>query len=768
MLFITTSSINASGILVPNGTDPNALRIVDHLVKIDIQDQVALTDLTQIFENTTDQRLEGTYIFPIPEGADLTDFQMSFNGKMVQGEVLPADEARQIYESIVRRQQDPGLIEFIGRRLLRARIFPIEPHSKTEIKISYQQVVDHISGLNRYRYPLKTPGTTGKAYGTVRFSVLLESQSELKTIWSPTHTIEVVRNGDHSARAEYEKSAATLDEDFILLYNTDAQDVGLSLVAHKPAESDDGHFLLILTPKAMWENTEENPQDYVFVVDTSGSMAGEKIEQTRAALTYCIDRLKPNDRFSIVRFSSSFDSLFSTLKKADDNAKSQAKNAIEKYHAAGGTNIHDALQQAIKLQPENSDRPFVIIFLTDGLGDRPAEDIHNMLAKEVGDQNTSVRIFPFGVGHDVDTKVLDGLAGNHSGMPTYVQPGENLEYVLGDFFDIFSQPVLTNLTLTLPDAGIVDKFPPMPGDLYHGRQLILTGRFSNATSGKVILKGNRNGEEVTYEWNGVQFKPAADHWYVSRIWAGRKIAYLLDRVRQHGENDEIVTEIVQLAKAYGIQTPYTSWLVAPEEVRHLADGSIIRRRSMLGTNINFAGGSAGRRGAHNAPSMQVQDALKEADSMASAPRSAAEGKQDNKKLKLMQQMSKGLDSDAGEMAVGLAIQLGEMRDAESLDSGNANTLKDLMAERRIANKDFYNLSGVLLDQDVDENTEFMEIKFGSSAYFDLIFNRADLKLIFADTKYVIVIVNSDANLAVIIRGETGSETLTDNDKKRLW
>jgi len=185
------STARASGLLVPDRAGAAPLRIEDHLVDVEIASGIAVTTLVQTFRNDSDRDLEATYIFPIPEGADITDFRMTFDGKLVQGEVLPADEARAIYESIVRRNRDPGLIEFVGRRLLRARIFPIEARSTTEIRVEYQQVLDTTSGMMRYHYPLRTPGASSVAHGTTRFSVDLEATVD--AVVPPRHVLNDLR-----------------------------------------------------------------------------------------------------------------------------------------------------------------------------------------------------------------------------------------------------------------------------------------------------------------------------------------------------------------------------------------------------------------------------------------------------------------------------------------------------------------------------------------------------------------------------------------------
>lgn len=753
---VINTSVFASGLLVVTGENAPPLRIVDHKVVASITDRVAYTTINQSFENTSNQRLEATYIFPIPQGADITDFQMTFNGNMVKGEVLPAEEARRVYESIVRQKRDPGLIEFIGQRLLRARIFPIEPHSTTEIQISYQQIIEPMSGMWRYHYPLRTPGTNSNIYGTLSFQIKLESKSPLKAVWSPTHDVEVVRDGDHKAIVAYEKSGASLDSDFMVLFDTDDQDVGLSLVSYRENEVDPGYFLLLLSPKQIWEDDFKVPQDYVFVVDTSGSMAGEKIDQARKSLTYCIDSLDETDRFSIVRFSTGHDLLFDELHSADKESKDAARESVKKYKASGGTNIFDALKTAIGLRDDASNRPFVVIFLTDGIGERKRDVIEQMLKEEIAGSKSNVRIFPFGVGHDVNTKLLDTLATGFGGAPTYVQPGENLEYVLGDFFSIFSQPVLTDLKLSLPDAVITDKFPPTPGDMYHGRQLILTGRYEKDTTGSITLKGKRGNKEILYQWNDMDMKSSDEAYYVASIWAGRKIAYLIDHIRLVGESDELVNEVVELSQKYGIQTPYSSWLIAPELGGRPMPATRVGNDMTLGVRREKAKGRL-----MSVAGEELQEAAPADGGFGEGSGFAEGGAAGRRGVEARD----AIDADTGILANQVAQKQARLRDAESVDDSRQIN-EAILAMRTINKRTYFNIQGLLVDSEFTDKTKVMEIKFASDAYFDIVFNRPDLRPALAATHYGVFMIDKDN--AIVIRDKTGIEKLDDEQRKFLW
>ena len=779
--FLVTGNASAAGLLAPNDQTLPPLRITDHLVDVKIHDRVALTTVTQTFHNDTGRRLEATYIFPLPEHADLTDFQMSFNGKFVKGEVLPADEARRIYESIVRRTKDPGLIEFIGRRLLRMRVFPIEPGSDTTIKMSYQQITRPISGMNGYHYPLRTRKTVGQAYGMVRFNVELFTATPLKNIWSPSHAVEIVRQGEKHARVAYEASGGSLEEDFVLLYDTDASDLGLSVIAHRADPALPGHFVLMLTPRQLWPKTAYQPQDVVFVVDTSGSMAGEKIAQARRAVQFCIDKLDEHDRFNVVRFSTGFDVLFGELTAATKENRAAAQNFAGLFTAGGGTNIADTLQHVAGMRPDGKGaeaRPFVVVFLTDGQGNRQPDEILGMLAG--GPDN--LRIFPFGVGHDVNTILLDRLANTYAGRPTYVGPGENLELVLGDFFSVVSRPVLTNLRLTLPVIGVTEQFPATLGDLYHGQQLIVAGRFGSSATGPVKLTASRNGERVEYVWPNVAFTNTAEATYVAAVWAGRKISYLIDQIRAHGESQEMIAEVVELSRTYGIQTPYTSWLVTPEGRQQLAGRrgrphvtagnapTLPRELSLQGgvrriDGFLSSGRSSGKReppgsGSGFGGSLGARDKRVKRD----APSRGGSGFGSfGKNTITLDEAERNVTTANGMVATAIARKNAQMREMRNRDGDRLDVT--WLAVRKLGQRWYHRIGNLLVDEDVNEKTAVVTVRFGSEAYFDLVAGRADLREALAATAEILVLVAPDT--AVLVSNEKGLEQFSPQEMEQI-
>src|SRR6266480_3027062 len=292
-----------------------ALEVTSHQVNVKIDGQVAITSIDQEFYNPNDQRLEGFYMFPVPKGAHLDKFSMEIGGKSVDAELLPAEKARGIYEDIVRKMRDPALLEYAGRDLFKVRIFPIEPRSRKPIKISYTELLHSDGGTVTYSYPLSTEKFSARPIKSLSVKVEVTTEQPLASVYSPSHKVEIKRNGANRAVIGYESKDEKPDTDFQLVYNSEARDVGLSLITHKPA-GEDGYFLLLAAPTTA-KKTKPTPKDVVFVVDTSGSMAGAKLQQAKKALEFCVENLNGEDRFEIVRFSTEAEPLFGKLVDAN-------------------------------------------------------------------------------------------------------------------------------------------------------------------------------------------------------------------------------------------------------------------------------------------------------------------------------------------------------------------------------------------------------------------------------------------------------------------
>jgi len=543
------------------------LEVMYHRVDVKVRDQVAVTSVDQEFHNPNDRTLEGTYVFPVPKGAQIDKFSMDIDGRSVDAELLAADKARKIYEDIVRQHRDPALLEYAGREMFKVRIYPIEPRSKKRVKLSYTQVLKSDAGLVQYLYPLNTERFSAKPISSVSLRLDLETRRPLKTIYSPSHAVEIRRDGERRAIVGFETKDVKPDTDFQLLYGAEGGAVGMSLVTHRVA-GEDGFFMLLAAPSPAVESAEALPKDVTFVVDTSGSMADNKLEQARKALLFCVENLGEQDRFQVIRFSTEAEPLFDGLIEANAASRQRAAVFIRGLKPLGGTAIHDALERAVGARPDQSSRPYYVIFLTDGLptvGEVNPDAIVRMVEQRAGGK---VRGFCFGIGHDVNTHLLDRITETTRGTSAYVLPDEDLEVKLSSFFSKIKEPILAQLKLTLPEAVRATALYPAPlPDLFRGDQLVVVGRYSGRGEGPLTIEGNVNGRPQRFSHDAVFVEVATEHDFIPRLWAVRRIGYLLDEIRLRGENSELKDEIVTLARGYGVVTPYTAFLIQEDEQR---------------------------------------------------------------------------------------------------------------------------------------------------------------------------------------------------------
>ena len=564
----------------PGWRDPFPLEVKYHEVKVTIDGLIARTKIDQVFYNPLNQRLEGQYIFPIPEGAIITGFKMYVNGKEYKAELLDAEQAKKLYQDIVAKSKDPALLEYTGRNIYTLKIFPIEPGSERKIEIEYLQNLDYDNGVVRYLYPLNTEKFSSKPLDKVSITTDIISKNRILSIYSPTHETKPVRVDDNHFTASYEEKGVKPDKDYLLVINTTQKGSVADLMVWK---GDDGKefFLLTFSPDEKEFVSEYVPKDVVFVLDVSGSMAGEKLEAAQQALVYCISRLKDNDNFQVIKFGTQAEKVFSSLKKADANAKKDAEAKVKKFEAIGGTNIEEALKLALS-EKVTEGRPYYVVFITDGkptIGERDEAKLANKL-----DSNliNGKRIFTFGVGYDINIHLLDKIAMKTGGIRNYSPPNSEVEVNISSFFSKIESPVLTDVTIS-GSAGLALKltYPNEKLDIYKGSLVTFTGLYEG--SGSIMISATRSGKKFSFD---VPFSSSSggDNQFIPVIWAMRRVGHLLDLLRLNGESKELKDEIITLSKKYGLITPYTAFLILEDEQ---ISGN---QRPPLSPNLKDAGG----------------------------------------------------------------------------------------------------------------------------------------------------------------------------------
>ncbi len=561
------------------------LEVRFHKVDVTITGRTAVTKVDQEFYNPTGHVLEGEYIFPIPKGAVINKFSMYINGRETRAELLDAAKARRIYEEIVRKRLDPALLEYRDQSLFRVRVFPIEPRSTKRVVLSYTEILEQDNGTVSYLYPLNTEKFSARELQLVSINVAINTNLPLKSIYSTSHNVDVVRKSDTKALISYEEQHTRPDTDFRLYYTLSRKDVDVSLLTYRE-KNQDGYFFLDICPA--YETSTYAAKDITFVLDVSGSMKGEKLVQAKKALVYCLSKLNPGDRFELIRFSTEAEALFGGLKQANQGNLNQAYEFLKGLQAVGGTQMEEALRLALSGREnpsENRSRPHMIIFITDGRPTIGETDEGKLLEKIKKANPGAIRVFTFGIGYEINTHLLDKITELTRAYRSYISPKEDITEAIARFYDKVGSPVLTDLKLSFPGGLRVsypyprlDKLP----DLFKGSSLTLLGRYHGSGKATVVLTGKINNTEKQYTYT-LDF-PETDtrHAFIPAIWAARRIGMLLDQMRLYGENEELKQEIILLARTHGIITPYTSMLILEDEESRTARHELDEKHQTLG------------------------------------------------------------------------------------------------------------------------------------------------------------------------------------------
>ncbi len=563
-----TTAVWACGIVLPT---PDAVRppfpptpmpgfsIRFRKVEVTIRDGVAQVQAHQAFVNEAPFQREGIYLFPAPENAALHRLTLIIDGKSYEAELLNREEAVRTYERIVNVRRDPALLEFVNRQTFRLRLFPFPPHGEREVVVRYDQLLRRQGNTYAFVYPLRVERLSEKPIRQATITVRITSREPIKTVYSPTHPISVRRPDEHTAIVSYEATNVRENEDFLLYYSVSEKPLGITVLAHRPRPDREGYFLLFLTPQVTWESERVLPKDVVFVFDRTGSMSGEKIEQAKEALRFCVERLKPDDRFNVIAFNESPDALWQQLRPATEENKREAVRFVTTLSAQGGTNINLALLSALPLFTDR-ERPRYLLFLTDGLPTVGETNIERILANVRKANESKARLFVFGVGHDVNAVFLDRLASEHGGISVYVRPNEPVEAKVADLFAMLSEPLLTDVQVQFEGVRVRDVYPPQLPDLFKGMELVLAGAYGGSGRATVRVSGKVNGKAQTFAVTVELPEQSTEHPFVARIWASRKIGFLLDELATKGRNPELIDEIVRLSKEFGVLTEFTAFL----------------------------------------------------------------------------------------------------------------------------------------------------------------------------------------------------------------
>lgn len=530
---------------------PAVVRVESH-VSVTVDGRIARYEVTERFRNTGGGIAEGTYLYPLPGEAVFSDFSLFQGEQELKGEMMGADQARGIYEAIVRRLKDPALLTLVGHGLVRAQVFPVQPGETRTVVLRFTQVLSRDSDALRIRY---AAGSRGDA--PVTMSIAVANAEQYATAYSPTNPIAESRRGGTLQITV--TPPVTGDVDVVLPFRRGL--VGGTILTHaEPGE--DGFALIFLAPPAAAE-TRMVPRDMTFVVDISGSMSGAKMEQARAALHQALASLSGHDRFRLVAFSSGIRHFREGFTLATSANLADANRFVDELNPNGGTNLEGAVAAALDT-PTETGRMGIVFLLTDGLpsvGEQEPDRIAAGAAGRIG----RARIFTIGVGQDVNTYLLDRLAVEGRGSATYVAPGADVEEAVGSLTSKLARPALVDLRIVSAPVRFLDEAPAVLPDLFYGEELVVMTRYRGAGQGPVVFEGTREGQRERFTVQGTFPRQQAENGYVPQLWAARRIGELSRQLRIEGNTTALVEQIRDLGLRYGILTEYTSYLVQEPE-----------------------------------------------------------------------------------------------------------------------------------------------------------------------------------------------------------
>ena len=682
-------------------------------VRVRLTDRVLRYEVEETFVNRGGRIGEADYVFPLPKNAAFQDLQLEIDGELVAGETYGADEARRMYEEIVRSQRDPALVEWMGLGMLRTRIFPINPGQTRRVVIRFQSVATREGDALRVDYFGGTRSDNarqGRDNSPVNLLLEYPDRAGFGRAYSPTHSLDVSDRGSNfEARVRGDARDAT-----ILVPIARANAAAISVLTNAPGR-EEGFAMITITPPDRG-NATATPRDITLVLDVSGSMQGQKMSQARAAGVQLLQTLRPDDRFRLIDFSTDVHTFRDQFVFATPENLRAARRYLDDLDATGSTNIEAALREAMRIEPTPERLPLVL-FVTDGaptVGERDPLRLADLARRDSRGQRP--RVFSFGVGADVNVTLLEQLAIEGRGTSQFVRPEESVERSVALVASRLVDPLLTDVRVRGSGVSFNRVLPADGADVFAGQDLVVFARYRGDGNGTVTVEGFQNGRPVRWTTN-VSFPDRAnENPFVARLWAAQRIGFLSAERRRNGGSPELDNEIRTLGERFSIPTEFTSYFV--KEPNMVQPRDLQRQRGAVGQATGTGG---------NAPPPSV----------ASAPVAQFE-------------------------AARAAADQRSMKSTAALEDAAANRAD--ASERRAAGRTFRLVNDVWTDVRSAGNTREVTVKAYSKAYFDLLQQIPELAKLAGVGEQVTVV---GRGVIISIRTAKGAESLTAAELSRI-
>jgi hypothetical protein len=534
-----------------------------HKVTVDVRDQIARTTIEESFVNHTPTTLEGTFFFPLPQDASIAGFGMWIGDKLVEADVVEKQRARQIYEQILSERRDPGLLEWSGGNIFKARVFPIPAHADKRITITYTQVMPLRGNSFRYQYALQSDLLKQHPLRQLEIDLKINSVRPLKAVSSPTH---LTRNAltAHSAHVEFSAKEYTPTQDFEAVVELQGQQPDVVIVPHR--RGDDGYFMVQIMPPGSATSEGQlqsdllpngEPLELVIVADTSASMDAPSRQRQGELVAALLTALTPKDKFNLGTCDVDCQWVFARPAAADARNIEIARQKLASRRSLGWTDLDRAMQGALaQCSPKTQ-----VVYIGDGIvttGDADPVDFTKRLRRMT--EGKPGTFHSVAVSSSFEPGVLKAIAAVGGG--SFRQVGGSLRPMAAamELLGEITRPTLRDMRIEFRGIRTARVYPePLP-NLPLGTQQIVLGRYApqgKDQSGEVIVSGTQGGKPVKFAAK-VSLKDAEEgNSFIPRLWARMYLDVLLEQ----GSSQAIKDEVIALSEEYHIITPYTSLLV---------------------------------------------------------------------------------------------------------------------------------------------------------------------------------------------------------------
>jgi Ca-activated chloride channel family protein len=307
----------------------------------------------------------------------------------------------------------------------------------------------------------------------------------------------------------------------------------------------------------------------VFTLDVSGSMNGRPIEQAREAIRYALNHMQPNDTFQIIRFANQTELMTPRAVPATPENVHLGLAYIDQMSAGGGTEMLEGIRDSLNFD-RDPERSRYVAFLTDGYIGNEAD-----ILREIHNSVRDSRIFSFGVDGSPNRYLLDHMAKMGAGAAAYPALSDNPDEIMAPYFERISHPAMTDISVDFGNMQVSDVYPQKIPDLFVGRPVIITGRFTGESApASVHVHGRYAGEAQDFAIPIKLDDPQAQHAGVKSVWARMKISDLAERSVWDNGLSDAQTSIKQLALDYNLMSQFTAFVAVDSTMQTAGDHGI--------------------------------------------------------------------------------------------------------------------------------------------------------------------------------------------------